>query len=308
MGFRCRPLHVLDVGLYDRYLALRIRTADPDPPATVALAITERDLLEPGAYETLEDFLGWAFAYGAERVAVYVSVLDPEAIEPLERGLAAVDAPAPVAIHHPESATVAAGGAASDRAVDTSADGAPAGPEGSPVSTARAGAVETTAGHGAAEMAAGHDGAETTADHSAAETTDGPVDAESSSGEPTGGDGGGDDSATAESDGDPPIRIVLGLGGKHEFTEAVKALATEAAAGDLDPADLDEADVEAELAVPAEPDLVIKTGAERLSDFMIWQSVYSELYFTDVNWRDLRKRDYLRAIREYIHRNRRFGK
>jgi pyruvate dehydrogenase E1 component alpha subunit len=62
------------------------------------------------------------------------------------------------------------------------------------------------------------------------------------------------------------------------------------------------------LVFPAEPDLVIKTGAERLSDFMIWQSVYAELYFTDVNWRDFRRRDYLRAVLDYQNRNRRFGR
>jgi undecaprenyl diphosphate synthase len=53
---------------------------------------------------------------------------------------------------------------------------------------------------------------------------------------------------------------------------------------------------------------VIKTGAERLSDFMIWQSVYAELHFTDVNWRDFRKRDFLRAFKEYQERSRRFGR
>jgi undecaprenyl diphosphate synthase len=59
---------------------------------------------------------------------------------------------------------------------------------------------------------------------------------------------------------------------------------------------------------PDEPDLVIKTGAERLSDFAIWQSVYSELYFTDVNWRDFRRRDYLRAVLDFQNRQRRFGR
>ncbi len=66
--------------------------------------------------------------------------------------------------------------------------------------------------------------------------------------------------------------------------------------------------VEERLVFQDEPDLLIKTGAERLSDFMIWQSVYSELYFTDVNWRDFRIRDYLRALRDYQYRQRRFGR
>jgi undecaprenyl diphosphate synthase len=80
------------------------------------------------------------------------------------------------------------------------------------------------------------------------------------------------------------------------------------AAGHLDPDDISEDDVEERLVFPTAPDLVIKTGAERLSDFMIWQSVYSELHFTDVNWRNFRKRDYLRALRDYQDRQRRFGR
>ena len=67
-------------------------------------------------------------------------------------------------------------------------------------------------------------------------------------------------------------------------------------------------EIERRLVFQSSPDLVIKTGAERLSDFLIWQSVYSELYFTDVNWRDFRRRDFLRAVREYQERQRRFGR
>jgi undecaprenyl diphosphate synthase len=52
---------------------------------------------------------------------------------------------------------------------------------------------------------------------------------------------------------------------------------------------------------------VIRAGGNQLSDFMIWQSAYSELYFTEVNWRALRKIDFLRAIRDCQQRERRFG-
>ena len=107
---------------------------------------------------------------------------------------------------------------------------------------------------------------------------------------------------------DAPIRVSIGLGGKHEFANAVRSVAGEVNGGELDPEDIDEADVEAHLVFPESPDLVIKTGAERLSDFMIWQSVYSELYFTDVNWRDFRRRDYLRALIDFADRKRRFGR
>jgi len=107
---------------------------------------------------------------------------------------------------------------------------------------------------------------------------------------------------------DAPIRITVGLGGKAEFAAAVRELATDVDAGDLDPESIDAADVSDRLVFPEEPDLVIKTGAERLSDFAIWQSVYAELYFTDVNWRDFRKRDYLRAVLDFQDRQRRFGR
>jgi undecaprenyl diphosphate synthase len=106
---------------------------------------------------------------------------------------------------------------------------------------------------------------------------------------------------------DEPIQISIGLGGKREFTETVRQLAEAVDDGDLTPEEIEAEHIADRLVFREEPDLVIKTGAERLSDFMIWQSVYSELYFTDVNWRDFRKRDYLRALLDYEDRQRRFG-
>ncbi|WP_049983344.1 undecaprenyl diphosphate synthase family protein [Halorubrum sp. BV1] len=107
---------------------------------------------------------------------------------------------------------------------------------------------------------------------------------------------------------DAPIRVTVGLGGKAEFAGAVRELARDVADGTVDPEEIDADDVSDRLVFPEEPDLVIKTGAERLSDFAIWQSVYAELYFTDVNWRDFRRRDYLRAVLDYQNRQRRFGR
>ena len=115
---------------------------------------------------------------------------------------------------------------------------------------------------------------------------------------------GPDDGAAA----DAPVQISIGLGGRREFAAAVQRIATDAAEGSLDPAAIDEAEIERRLVFQSPPDLVIKTGAERLSDFLIWQSVYSELYFTDVNWRDFRHRDFLRPVREFQERQRRFGR
>ncbi|ESS04242.1 MAG: undecaprenyl pyrophosphate synthase [uncultured archaeon A07HR67] len=107
---------------------------------------------------------------------------------------------------------------------------------------------------------------------------------------------------------DTPIRVNVGLGGKAEFAAAVRDIAADVDADELTPDEIDEAAVTDRLVFPTEPDLVIKTGAERLSDFAIWQSVYAELYFTDVNWRDFRKRDYLRAVLDFQDRQRRFGR
>jgi len=105
-----------------------------------------------------------------------------------------------------------------------------------------------------------------------------------------------------------PVQVSLGLGGKHEFATAVRGIAEAVDAAELDAAEITEEHIEERLVFPADPDLVIKTGAERLSDFMIWQSVYAELYFTDVNWGQFRRRDYLRALRDYQTRQRRFGR
>ena len=202
---------------YDRSLALRVRLRrrrGAGLPESVAVVITERDLLEQGAYETLERFLGWAFDYGVDRVAVSVSVLDEAVVPTIARALGEVDSPRPLGVR-------------------------------SPGDTERA---------------------------------------------------------------DTPVQVNVGLGGKREFAAATRALAREVDTDRMEPGEIDADAVEERLVFPEEPDLLIKTGAERLSDFMIWQSVYSELYFTDVNWRDFRRRDYLRALLDYQRRQRRFGR
>ncbi|MDR5655778.1 MAG: undecaprenyl diphosphate synthase family protein [Halobacteriota archaeon] len=201
------------MALYDRYLGLRVRLAAGEPPAHVALVITERDLLEQGAYGSLERFVELAFDVGAERVTVYVSVLDEAVLDTVERSVEALEFPREVAVRDPRT------------------------PE----------------------------------------------------------------------PGSAPIQINLGLGGKEEFATAVRSIAEAVDSGDLDPDSIEAADIEDRLVFADEPDLVIKTGEERLSDFMIWQSVYSELYFTDVNWRDFRDREFFRAVLEYKQRTRRFG-
>ena len=76
----------------------------------------------------------------------------------------------------------------------------------------------------------------------------------------------------------------------------------------LEPDDINEEVIESHLLFKFEPDLVIRAGGRRLTDFLIWQAVYSELYFTDMNWLDFRKIDFLRAIRDFQRRQRRFGR
>jgi len=104
------------------------------------------------------------------------------------------------------------------------------------------------------------------------------------------------------------IEISLGYGGKREVTEAIRKLLEDVEAGRIKPDDIDESTIEANLRFRQKPDLVIRAGGRQLSDFMIWQSVYSELYFTEVNWHSFSKIDLLRAIRDCQKRDRRFGR
>ncbi len=104
------------------------------------------------------------------------------------------------------------------------------------------------------------------------------------------------------------VAISLGFGGKREVTEAIRKLLEGVEEGLVNPEEIDEETIEMNLRLRQKPDLVIRAGGSQLSDFMIWQSAYSELYFTEVNWRSLRKIDFLRAIRDYQQRERRFGR
>ncbi len=108
-------------------------------------------------------------------------------------------------------------------------------------------------------------------------------------------------------DNEKKINISIGLGGRSELTKAIKEIAKRVKTGEIEPDEIDEKLIESELIFKSEPDLVIRSGATRLTDFLIWQSVYSEFYFTDVNWVKFRKIDLLRAVRDFQWRERRFG-
>lgn len=108
------------------------------------------------------------------------------------------------------------------------------------------------------------------------------------------------------------LNVAFAYGGRAEIIDAVKSIAQEVSKGLLKPSDIDEETISkrlytAHLPEP-DPDLIIRTsGEERLSNFLLWQSAYSELVFVDVHWPEFRRIDLLRAIRTYQRRKRRFG-
>jgi tritrans,polycis-undecaprenyl-diphosphate synthase [geranylgeranyl-diphosphate specific] len=110
--------------------------------------------------------------------------------------------------------------------------------------------------------------------------------------------------------GDFDFRICLAYGGRQEIVDAVRSIAEDVAGGRLEPARVDEAELAARLCAGAdEPDLLIRTGGEvRLSNFLLFQTAYSELFFSDVHFPALREIDFLRIVRTYQQRHRRFGR
>jgi undecaprenyl diphosphate synthase len=118
----------------------------------------------------------------------------------------------------------------------------------------------------------------------------------------------GDKEISKQKTEDMVIDISLGYSGKYELTRALKEVMFQVKEGKLSPDTINEDVIESHLLFKSEPDIVIRAGGKRLTDFLIWQSVYSELYFTDVNWLDFRKVDFLRVLRDFQKRKRRFGK
>ncbi len=104
--------------------------------------------------------------------------------------------------------------------------------------------------------------------------------------------------------------LALGYGGRTEIAHAVREIARQARDGRLDIESIDEATVSAHLYAPdiPDPDLLIRTSGEmRISNFLLWQVSYAELYITDVLWPDFREPQFAAAIEEYGRRHRRFG-
>ena len=106
------------------------------------------------------------------------------------------------------------------------------------------------------------------------------------------------------------FNIAIGYDGRLEIIDSFKKIIADVQSGKITIDDVDENLVSKNLYTEglADPNLIIRTsGEERLSGFLLWQSSYSELYFCETLWPELRKVDFIRAIRSYQERERRFG-
>ncbi len=107
------------------------------------------------------------------------------------------------------------------------------------------------------------------------------------------------------------LTVAMAYGGRWDVAQACRSLAADAAAGTLAAADIGEAEVAGRLALAGipDPDLLIRTGGERrISNFLLWNLAYTELYFSDVLWPDFSPVHLDAAFEFFAHRERRFGK
>lgn len=106
------------------------------------------------------------------------------------------------------------------------------------------------------------------------------------------------------------LNLALSYGGRQEIIKATKAIVSDVKSGKLNVGDIDEKVFSKYLYTSdlPDPDIIIRTSGElRISNFLLWQCAYSELYITEVLWPDFRKKDFLLALLSYQNRNRRFG-
>lgn len=98
------------------------------------------------------------------------------------------------------------------------------------------------------------------------------------------------------------VNLAIAYSGRQEIVDAVKTLRQESTK------EVTESQFEKYLYTPARPDMVLRTGKEkRLSNFLLWQSAYSELYFVDKYWPEVEKEDFVQAVKEFGNRERRMG-
>jgi len=106
------------------------------------------------------------------------------------------------------------------------------------------------------------------------------------------------------------LNLALSYGSRNELTRAMRLIGKDIVEGKLQPEDLSEGDIEARLDthdIP-DPDLLIRTSGEmRVSNFLLWQLAYTELYFTEALWPDFSREELTRALQAYNSRQRRFG-
>lgn len=106
------------------------------------------------------------------------------------------------------------------------------------------------------------------------------------------------------------LTVALSYGGREELARAVRKLAERVKSGAIEPQDIDEEQIAQSLDTAGlpEPDLLIRTGGEqRISNFLLWQSAYTEFYFTPVLWPDFSAADFKQALDEFSRRERRYG-
>jgi undecaprenyl diphosphate synthase len=104
--------------------------------------------------------------------------------------------------------------------------------------------------------------------------------------------------------------VALSYGSRKEITEAAKAIARKSAGGELDPESITEETISQHLYLPdvPDPELMIRTSGElRLSNFLLWQLSYAELYVTETYWPDFREKEFFQALEDFERRGRRFG-
>ena len=106
------------------------------------------------------------------------------------------------------------------------------------------------------------------------------------------------------------FNVAINYGGRWDIAQACKVLAKRVAAGELDADEITEELINQEVSTAGipDPDLFIRTSGEyRISNFLLWQSAYSEFYFTDILWPDFDENSFTDALLKYTHRDRRFG-
>lgn len=104
------------------------------------------------------------------------------------------------------------------------------------------------------------------------------------------------------------LQVAANYGGRWDIAQAVRVIAEAVQRGEMEPAAIDEAAISSAV-LSSDPDLLIRTGGEcRISNFLLWQCAYSELYFTDTLWPDFDAQSLADAVADYSSRQRRFGK